>query len=291
MRIPYYRVSAFTRQPFAGNPAGVCPLERWLPNALLQAVAAENDLSETAFFVPQTQGFDLRWFTPAVEVDLCGHATLASAFVLFTELGYREQRVHFHTRSGWLSAERRGQLVELDFPARPPEVCQPPEKLLRGLKLPPREILKSRDYLAVYDSADQVAALEPDLVLLAEVDSLGVIATAPESLDGLTAALLRTQLARSDAQRTPPADFVSRFFAPRAGVPEDPVTGSAHSTLIPFWARRLGKDELFARQISKRGGELHCRNLGQRVGIGGEAVVYTRGEIALPDPREAEPGV
>lgn len=261
MRIPYFQVSAFTSSPFGGNPAGVCPLERWLSDAAMQRIASENNLSETAFFTHEKEHFHLRWFTPATEVDLCGHATLAAAFVLFTELGCREQSVQFQTLSGPLSASRRGDLIELDFPSRPAAACATPQNLLQGLGLQPAEVLKSRDYLAVFQTPAEVAALQPDMNLLSQLDCLGVIATS----------------------RDDKADFVSRFFAPRAGVPEDPVTGSAHSTLIPYWAARLGKSDLFARQISKRGGELYCRNAGDRVGIGGRAAIYCRGELELED--------
>lgn len=259
MRIPYYHVDAFTTRTFRGNPAGVCVLEEWMPDSVLQHIAAENNLSETAFLKREGDSFGLRWFTPLTEVDLCGHATLASAFVLFTELGQSGDLVRFETRSGRLTAMRRGSLVELDFPARPPSPCQAPEELVRGLGCPPMEVLKSRDYVAVYDSEKAVAALAPDMGVLARLDCLGVIVTA----------------------RGTDADFVSRFFAPRVGIPEDPVTGSAHCSLIPFWAERLGKTELFARQISSRGGDLHCRHAGERVLIGGEAVVYCRGELEV----------
>ena len=259
MRIPYFQVNAFAATTFGGNPAGVCLLEGWLADGLLQGIASENDLSETAFLVPREDGFDLRWFTPAVEVDLCGHATLASAFVLFEERGYQQPAVRFHTKSGWLTATRMADRVELDFPARLPEPCAAAPDLARGLGQTPREVFRSRDYLAVYANPSEVAALKPDMASLAQLDSLGVIATAPGQDE----------------------DFVSRFFAPRAGVPEDPVTGSAHCTLIPFWAKRLGKQEMFARQISLRGGELYCRNLGERVGIGGKGRVYLRGEIEV----------
>jgi|ERR1043165_4779657 predicted PhzF superfamily epimerase YddE/YHI9 len=260
MRIPYYHVDAFTAQSFGGNPAGVCVLERWLPEAVLQSIAAENNLSETAFFAREADFYNLRWFTPSTEVDLCGHATLAAAFVLFSELGYAEPRIRFQTQSGELMAERSGEIIELNFPSRPPLPCPLPDQLLRGLGREPREVLKARDYLAVFDSPADVAALRPDMEALMKLDSLGVIVTA-----------------RGDT-----ADFVSRFFAPRVGVPEDPVTGSAHCSLIPFWAERLGKSKLFARQISRRGGELHCRHLGKRVRIGGGALIYCRGEIDTP---------
>jgi predicted PhzF superfamily epimerase YddE/YHI9 len=261
MKIQYYQVDAFTTRVFGGNPAGVCVLENWLPDETLQSIATENNLSETAFFTREGDHFHLRWFTPTIEMDLCGHATLAPAHVLFSELGYSSEQIRFHTRSGWLTATRRGELIELDFPSRPPASCDASDELLRGLGRKPREVFRSRDFVAVYDSQSDVAALAPDMALLAQVDSIGIIATA----------------------RGDDADFISRFFAPRAGVPEDPVTGSAHSTLIPFWAGRLGKTELFARQISRRGGELHCSHRGERVGIAGRAVVYCRGEIEIPE--------
>ena len=265
MRIPYYHVDAFASRPFGGNPAGVCILDRELPDAILQAIAAENNLPETAFCVRGKDGLKLRWFTPAVEVDLCGHATLATAHVLFTELGHPEDRLIFQSQSGNLAASRRGELVELDFPSRPPSACEAPARLLRGLGREPVEVLKSRDYLAVFESEAEVEQLEPDMGSLARLDALGVIATA----------------------RGKRGDFVSRFFAPSVGIPEDPATGSSHCTLIPFWAARLGKEELFARQISPRGGEFHCRLLGDRVGIGGRAVVFCRGELEVAVPPAA----
>jgi predicted PhzF superfamily epimerase YddE/YHI9 len=269
MRLPYYQINAFASHPFGGNPAGVCPLERWLPEALLQQIAAENNLAETAFFVRRDEpdgGFDLRWFTPEVEVDLCGHATLASAHVLFTELNFPEMSVRFHTRSGWLSARRRGDLVEIDLPASPPAPCRTPEALTRALGAAPRETFKARDYLAVFDSPQEVAALAPDMEALKQLEGcLGVIATARGG-EGAS-------------------DFVSRFFAPGAGVPEDPVTGSTHCALVPFWAERLGRTEVFARQISRRGGELFCRLDGDRVTLGGRCAIYCRGELEISDAR------
>ena len=260
MRLQYYHVDAFAGTVFSGNPAGVCPLERRLPDETLQRIAAENTLSETAFFTREPGYFHLRWFTPTVEVDLCGHATLAPAHVLFSELGHPESTVRFQTRSGLLTATRREAMIELDFPARPPLPCAAPENLLRGLGRRPHEVLKARDYVAVFGSQSEVASLKPDMDLLARLDCLGIIATA----------------------RGDDADFVSRFFAPRAGVPEDPVTGSSHCSLIPLWSERLGKKDLLARQISRRGGEIFCRHLGDRVGIGGRAVTFSRGEIEIP---------
>ena len=260
MRIPYFQVNAFTSDVFGGNPAGVCLLDEWLPDPVLQRIAAENNLSETAFLVRAEAGYKLRWMTPTAEVDLCGHATLASAYVLFFERQWPENSVSFQTSSGRLVANRSSDIIELDFPSRPPQPCNAPAQLLQGLGGKPAEVHKSRDYFAVFGSAEEVAALRPDMALLSELDSLGIIVTAKG--DGV--------------------DFVSRFFAPKVGVPEDPVTGSAHCSLIPYWSGRLNKTELLARQISKRGGELFCRFLGDRVGIGGQAVTYSRGELQIP---------
>lgn len=260
MTIPYFEVDAFTSKPFYGNPAGVCPLANWLSDATMQSIAAENNLSETAFFIPRGNDYELRWFTPAVEIDLCGHATLASAFVLFSELGFRGDCVRFHTRGGVLSVAREDNVLTLDFPSRPPEPCTVPEVMIRGLGRKPVEVLKARDYFAIFATEDDVRSLQPDFAALGTLDDK-VIVTAPGT----------------------DCDFVSRFFAPTAGVPEDPVTGSAHCTLIPYWSQRLGTTKLFARQISKRGGELHCEQVGERVRIGGSAVLYLRGEIEF-DP-------
>jgi predicted PhzF superfamily epimerase YddE/YHI9 len=269
MRLAYFQVNAFTRNTYGGNPAGVCPLSAWLPEKTLLEIAAENNFAETAFFVPHGEGgvYELRWFTPEVEVDLCGHATVASAHVLFSEPAADAKHANgpvlrFLTRSGELAAHKRGKLIELDFPSRPPQPCPTPAALIEGLGRKPREVLRARDYLAVFDAAEDVAALVPEMGKLASLDALGIIATAPGAAGE--------------------SDFVSRFFAPKVGVPEDPATGSSHSTLIPFWAARLNKSEMFARQISKRGGEFHCRLDGDRVRIGGHAVTYCRGEIEIP---------
>ena len=259
MKIPYYHVDAFTSNRFAGNPAGVCVLDTWLPDEVLQQIAFENNLSETAFLVPRPTHYDLRWFTPAVEVDLCGHATLASAFVIFNYLGYTEKQVSFQTQSGLLAVARQGNLLVMDFPARPPEACQSPAALSRGLGREPEAVGCARDFLAVFPTAADVVALQPDFQQLAQVDSLGVIVTAPGE----------------------DVDFVSRFFAPRVGINEDPVTGSAHCTLIPYWAERLSKTKLTARQLSRRGGELTCELVGDRVKIGGQAVIYFKGELEI----------
>jgi len=260
MKLPYYEISAFTTNPFGGNPAGVCPLERWLPDAVLQGIAANNNLAETAFTAPRGDDFELRWFTPAVEMDLCGHATLAAASVLFNERGLPGDNVRFHSRSGELNVARAGDMLTLDFPSRPPAPCTVPEALIRGLGAKPSEVLKARDYLAVFASEAKVRALHPDFVALKTLDCLGIIVTAPGG----------------------DCDFVSRFFTPAAGVDEDPVTGSAHCTLIPYWATRLGKAKTHARQVSARGGELFCELVGERVRIGGTAMLYLRGEIQVP---------
>ncbi|MFO1460284.1 MAG: PhzF family phenazine biosynthesis protein [Verrucomicrobiota bacterium] len=260
MNLPYYQVDAFTQRLFSGNPAGVCPLDAWLSDSVLQSIAMENGLSETAFYVRSGSRFHLRWFTPTVEVDLCGHATLAAAHVLFRHGGHPGTRIEFETRSGVLTVELEESHLMLDFPARPGTACPPPPELVRGLGVPLVAAFKSRDYLAILESEEAVRNLQPNQEILGQLDCLGVIATAP----GTT------------------YDFVSRFFAPRAGVPEDPVTGSAHCTLIPYWADRLRRDRLRARQISKRGGELLCEHRGPRVRIGGQAVTYFTGTLCLP---------
>jgi PhzF family phenazine biosynthesis protein len=257
--IPFFQVDAFAGCLFAGNPAGVCVLEAWLPDAVLQAVAAENNLSETAFLVRRGEGYELRWFTPTVEVDLCGHATLASGHVILSYLLPELSQVAFETRSGRLTVERRADLLFLDFPARKPVPCAAPDKLAEILGAAPLETLCSRDLVVVFDDEATVRRLAPDLAAIARLDFLGLIATAPGSV----------------------GDFVSRFFAPRAGIPEDPVTGSAHCTLIPYWAERLGKKDLHAFQVSARGGELFCEHRGARVSIGGHAVTYLRGTIEM----------
>ena len=267
MLIPYYQVDAFASRVFTGNPAGVCLLADWLADEVLQSIAAENNLAETAFVVQRSDPggglrggrYDLRWCTPTMEVDLCGHATLAPAHVIFEHLGYRGEVIRFDTRSGELTVTRDGDRLILDFPARPATCCEPPAELIAGLGRAPEFTAKARDYLAVFATEQEVADLRPDMAALCQLDCLGIIATAP----GTT------------------CDFVSRFFAPRAGIPEDPVTGSAHSTLIPYWSERLKKKKLHARQISARGGELICEDRGSRVGIGGRAVTYSSGFIRL----------
>src|SRR6266542_5599006 len=260
MRLPLYQIDAFAEGPFTGNPAAVCPLEAWLPDPVMQQIAAENNLSETAFFVPEGEDYRLRWFTPTTEVDLCGHATLASAFVVFGWLKPERNEVTFATQqAGPLTVTRDGDLLALDFPARPPMSCPAPPGLGQALGRPPTTVLAARDYLAVYEAADDIRALAPDFAAIAGLDRFAVIATAPGT-DGI--------------------DFVSRFFAPARGVNEDPVTGSSHCTLIPYWAERLGKSRLEARQLSRRGGTLSCAMRGDRVTIAGRALLYLEGIIS-----------
>ncbi len=257
MRIPIYQIDAFTDTQFQGNPAAVCPLEAWIDGDLMQKIAAENNLSETAFFVKQPGGYGLRWFTPKNEVDLCGHATLATAYVIFTYLEPDLAAIQFHTLSGVLEVTREGALLAMIFPARPGARCDAPAALVKGLGKPPLAVYKSRDYMAVYASEQDVLDLLPDMDELKKLDALGVIATA----------------------RGNSVDFVSRFFAPNAGVPEDPVTGSAHSTMIPYWREQLGKTDLLAHQVSARGGTLYCTDLGATVKMRGAAAPYLEGFI------------
>lgn len=264
MKIPMFQIDAFARSVFSGNPAGVCPLERWLPEATMQAIAAENNQAETAFFVPRAPGgpatdYDLRWFTPENEVDLCGHATLASGFLVFTGLQPGRTDVTFHTKSGPLTVRQAGEDLSMDFPSRPPERIEPPVDLGAALGATAREVWKSRDLMAVFDSEQDVRALKPSFDAIRALDTFGVIATAPGT----------------------EVDFVSRFFAPLQGVPEDPATGSSHCTLTPYWAKRLGRPKLRARQISKRVGEFTCEDRGDRVTIAGRAVKYLEGVIEV----------
>jgi predicted PhzF superfamily epimerase YddE/YHI9 len=262
MRLPIYQVDAFAENLFGGNPAAICPLPQWLPDATMQSIAAENNLAETAFFVREGDGYALRWFTPAVEVDLCGHATLASAHIIFSFLEPQRQSVDFRTlRAGTLSVSRCGDELAMDFPSRPASPVAAPTELIGAVGGAPREVLRARDYMLVYGSAEEVRALDPDFAVLAKVpDCWAVIATAPGD-DGV--------------------DFVSRFFAPARGIQEDPATGSSHCTLVPYWAERLGKNELEARQLSRRVGALRCTLNGDRVSIAGRAVLYLEGQITV----------
>lgn len=256
-RIKQYQVDAFTAKIFGGNPAAVCPLDAWLEDSFLQAIAAENNLSETAFFVKTQIGFDLRWFTPIAEVDLCGHATLAAAHVIFERLGYTKPVIAFATRGGTLTVKKKGAALVMDFPSMPPVSCVAPEALLDSLGRQHVEVLAADDYFVVLDSEDTVRAIKPDFAKLAELDLRGVIVTA----------------------RGREVDFVSRFFAPKLGIPEDPVTGSAHCVLTPYWSAKSGKKILSAQQVSKRGGEIQCELKGDRVALTGQAVTFMEAEI------------
>ena len=259
MKLPLYQVDAFTNRVFGGNPAAVVLLDDWLPDGVLADIAAENNLAETAFVIPRPDVVPLRWFTPTVEVDLCGHATLAAAHVLFGYSFPAANRITFSTRSGNLTVVRDGELLYMDFPARPGKPVEVSASLVSALGRTPREAFMARDLMAVFGSEAEVKNLHPDFQRIAQLNTFAVIATAPGDT----------------------VDFVSRFFAPRAGIQEDPVTGSSHCTLAPYWASRLGKSELVAKQISVRGGDLICKIHGERVSIAGRTAEYLRGEITL----------
>jgi predicted PhzF superfamily epimerase YddE/YHI9 len=261
MEIPIHHIDAFvTTGVFTGNPAAVCPLREWLPDDVMQKIAAENNLSETAFFVGGNGRYQIRWMTPATEIDLCGHATLASAHVVFRELEPGRTEVTFDSKSGPLSVRADRDLLVLDFPSQPAQRRDLDPAVASALGRAPLELWASRDYLAVFDSEDDVRALSPDMGLLRKLALKAVSVTAPGS-GGV--------------------DFVSRWFGPAWGIDEDPVTGSSHTWLIPYWSRRLGKKRLHARQVSARGGELVCDDLGDRVAIGGRAASYLEGTIKI----------
>jgi len=264
MEIILYQVDAFTDRPFAGNPAAVCPLDAWLPDATMQAIAAENNVAETAFFVPQDGGYGLRWFTPAIEVPLCGHATLASAYVIAHHIDSEMRKVVFHSASGPLTVTRDGAVFTLDFPSERPEPFDDGGSVAEALGIVPQEVLKPAKgahgkLLALLASEAEVRAAAPDMAKVKALPGDGLIITA-----------------RGDS-----VDFVSRYFAPHAGIPEDPVTGSAHCVLTPFWAARLGKTQLKARQISARGGNLTVEDKGARTLISGTAAPYLEGRIRV----------
>jgi len=264
MRLPLWQIDAFTDRVFAGNPAAVCVLDAWLPDRTLADIAAENNLSETAFLVKEAAGWHIRWFTPEVEVELCGHATLASAHLVLTRLTPGEQAVTFGSLSGTLRVEREADgRLRMDFPRRPPEPTPVPAAMVQALGRPPLECYLQRDHLAVLATEQEVRELKPDLAAIRTLPGHGLIVTAPASTPGL--------------------DFVSRFFAPQQGIPEDPVTGSVHCVLIPYWARRLGKARLEAAQVSRRGGRLHCedREREGRVTMAGRAALYLEGQIEV----------
>lgn len=259
MKIPIYQVDAFTSELFGGNPAAVCPLNDWLSDSAMQKIAMENNLSETAFFVSKDEKFELRWFTPTIEVDLCGHATLASSHVLFEHLGYDKPEIIFQTKSGVLTVRKDGDSIVMNFPIDEMPEADAPDVLFHGLGIRSDHIYKSDDYMVVLDSEEDVANLTPDFRMLKEIDARGVIITAEGN----------------------EVDFVSRFFAPQSGVDEDPVTGSAHTKLAPYWSKRLGKNRMTARQISDRRGELICEVMDDRVELIGHAKSYLTGEIEI----------
>lgn len=252
-----YQVDAFTNHVFGGNPAGVCPLEHWIADDQMQQIAMENNLSETAFFVHEGDSFFIRWFTPELEIDLCGHATLASAHVIFNHLNHKSDTINFTYGGGTLSVSKKDDLLSMDFPSIESEKAEITDKIISSIGKIPEEAFKARDLMLVFKTQEEIKNLTPDFNQMAEIDALGVIATAPGK----------------------DVDFVSRFFAPNAGISEDPVTGSAHCMLIPFWAKRLNKAELSAVQLSKRKGTLFCKHEGSRVKIAGKAVTYLSGDI------------
>lgn len=264
MTLRIFQIDAFTNKLFGGNPAAVCPLDNWIADKTLQNIAIENNLAETAFFVQLSNNhFQLRWFTPEFEIDLCGHATLATAFVIFNELGNNSDDIFFDTKSGLLKVSKSREYLELDFPSRPPKKEKLPKIIRDGLNIQPKEIWKARDYLLVYDSEDDIKRIEPNIAILNQININpgGIIVTAKAKSEGI--------------------DFVSRFFTPQAAVFEDPVTGSAHCTLIPFWANKLNKKKLSALQISERKGALICELQNDRVLIKGKAIKYFEGIIKL----------
>jgi PhzF family phenazine biosynthesis protein len=261
VELPIYQVDAFAREVFRGNPAAVCPLPHWLPEETMQQIAAENNLAETAFFVGAAGRYDLRWFTPTIEMDLCGHATLASALVVFRFMEPALDSVVFDSRSGPLTVTCDGDDLALDFPTRHFFDAPAPAGLGAALGRQPAAVRVSHDLIAIYDTEAEVRSLEPDMEALLRLEGThrGIIVTAPGE----------------------EVDFVSRFFAPGAGIPEDPATGSSHCLLAPYWAERLGKNRLHARQLSPRGGEISCELQGDRVRISGGVVLYLKGTIFL----------
>ena len=259
MKLKQYQVDAFATRTFEGNPAAVCPLDEWLDDELMQAIAEENNLAETAFFVTFEKGFQLRWFTPVREVELCGHATLATAHVIFDILGYDKDCITFSTRSGDLFVSKKRNQLEMDFPALKMARHEIKEQFVAALGQTPVELWAGDDYLAVFKTEEDIRNLKPNIALLSELDLRGVIVTAAGEQ----------------------FDFVSRFFAPKYGLPEDPVTGSAHCALAPYWAQRLHKSVLIARQISKRGGNVGCEVNGDRVFLSGTAITFMTAEITI----------
>ena len=261
MQLKLFQVDAFTDKVFGGNPAAVCPLEHWLPDDLMQRIAIENSVAETAFFIPINGGFEIRWFTPEIEMDLCGHATLATAHVIARHLNYSEPSIKFQSLSGELMVIVQDELLTLNFPSRKPEPSDVPQIILDAFQEKPVEVLKSRDYLLVFETEEIIRQIEPNQSILNQInlDPGGVVVTAQGN----------------------EVDFVSRYFTPQASIFEDPVTGSAHCSLIPYWSKKLGKTSLHALQVSPRVGKLYCQDLGERVLISGQAVTYLEGWITV----------
>jgi PhzF family phenazine biosynthesis protein len=261
MQLKLYQVDAFSNKLFSGNPAAVCITDNWLDDRLMQNIALENNLSETAFVVPKGNGFEIRWFTPAIEVDLCGHATLAAGHVIFNYTSFLGEEINFETKkSGFLKVKKEDDFLTLDFPADEVKKVSPPEQLLKALEIEPIECYKGKtDFMFVFASRQEVENVQVEYSSADNIRFRGIIVTAKGN----------------------DVDFVSRFFAPGAGILEDPVTGSAHTTLTPYWSKKLGKKELSARQLSKRGGELKCKMAGDRVLISGQAVTYMIGEVEV----------
>lgn len=256
--IDFYLVDAFADKPFTGNPAAIYPIDKWLPDDVMQKMAVEHNLSETAFIVPEKEGYRIRWFTPAHEVDLCGHATLAAAYVIWEQLGYEKDEIVFYSKSGELPVTKSKGWYTLDFPLNSfYEEVVPSSQLIVGLKQNVKKVFKGMDTIVLMENEDEILAVQPDFEVLAKIDTRGVVITAP-----------------SDKY-----DFVSRFFAPKHGINEDPVTGSSYTLLAPFWKERLKKNELFTKQVSARGGEVKLKIKAERVLISGEAVLYAKGSI------------
>lgn len=261
MQLPIYQVDAFTDKVFRGNPAAVCPLEHWLSDDVMQKIAIENSVAETAFFIPLNDGFEIRWFTPDIEMDLCGHATLATAHVIARHLNYSLPSIKFQSKSGELIVTVEKELITLNFPSRKPQPSAIPQIILDAFQVAPIEVLKSRDYVLVFEKEETVRQIEPNQSILNQINLApgGVIITA----------------------KGEEVDFVSRYFTPQATIFEDPVTGSAHCSLIPYWSEKLGKESMLTLQLSARGGKLFCKNYGERVLISGEAVTYLEGSITI----------
>ena len=259
MELKIYQIDAFTKKIFSGNPAAVVPLTEWIDDKTMQNIALENNLAETAFFVNKAGTYHIRWFTPTKEVSLCGHATLASAYVIFNHLDTESSAIKFLSKSGLLFVHKENEKITMDFPSVPPGACETPDLIFEALGTDPAIVMSCNNYFVIYNSEEKVTNIQPNFDLLMKLNLQGVIVTAPGK----------------------DVDFISRYFAPKFGIPEDPVTGSSHTSLTPYWSKILGKERLTARQLSARGGELICEHKGQRVEISGHAVTYMKGKIRI----------